>query len=159
MRETSRNVSRKIFLWIFFFFSTCRSSKTALHSSVPKVPKYPKILFSRTEFWARVSFCWLRTSRFSFQVFIAFVTILLLYCFMLWFLGCEASGISAPRPGIEPETEPAPPALKGKILTTGLPGKSPDFIFYTLFLHMGLTLYSLLSLFLSIVKHWDISLG
>ena len=154
MRETSRNISRKIFLWIFFFF-TCRSSKTALHSSIPKVPKYPKILFSRTEFWPSVSFCWLRTSRFSFQVFIAFVTILLLYCFMLWFFGLEASGISAPRPGIEP----APPALKGKILTTGLPGKSPDFIFYTLFLRMGLTLNSPLSLFLSIVKHWDISLG
>ena len=39
---------------------------------------------------------------------------------MFWFLGCEGCGILAPQPGIEP----APPPLEGKVLTTGLPGKS-----------------------------------
>ena len=41
---------------------------------------------------------------------------------MFWFFGREACGILAPRPGIEP----APPALEGKVLTTGPPGKSLD---------------------------------
>ena len=40
--------------------------------------------------------------------------------FMFWFICCEACGISSPQPGIEP----APPAFEGKVLTTGLPGKS-----------------------------------
>ena len=31
------------------------------------------------------------------------------FCFMFWFFGCDACGILAPRPGIEP----APPALEG----------------------------------------------
>ena len=48
-----------------------------------------------------------------FKVFIEFVTTLLLF-------GCEACGILAPRPGIEP----APPALEGEASTIGLPGKS-----------------------------------
>ena len=39
---------------------------------------------------------------------------------MFWFFGCEARGILAPQPGIKP----APPALDGKVLTTGPPGKS-----------------------------------
>ena len=39
---------------------------------------------------------------------------------MFWFFGHEACGILAPWPGIEP----SPPALEGKVLTTGLPGKS-----------------------------------
>ena len=42
---------------------------------------------------------------------------------MFWIFGPEACGILAPQPGIEP----APPALEGKVLTTGLPGKSPLF--------------------------------
>ena len=54
-----------------------------------------------------------------FKVFIEFVTILLL--FMVWFFGQERHGILAPQPGIEP----TPPTLEGKVLTTGLPGKSP----------------------------------
>jgi len=37
---------------------------------------------------------------------------------MLWFFGCEACRILAPHPGIEL----APPALEGKVLTTGLQG-------------------------------------
>ena len=36
------------------------------------------------------------------------------------FFGYEACGVLAPQPG----TEPAPPALEGKVLTTGPPGKS-----------------------------------
>ena len=34
--------------------------------------------------------------------------------------GCEACGISASRPGMEP----VPPALEDEVLTTGPPGKS-----------------------------------
>ena len=41
---------------------------------------------------------------------------------MFWFFGHEAYEILAPQPGIEP----ALPALEGKVLTTGLPGKSLD---------------------------------
>ena len=36
-----------------------------------------------------------------------------------WAFGYEACGILAVQPGIEP----APPALKGEVLTTGPPGK------------------------------------
>ena len=43
---------------------------------------------------------------------------------MFWFFGHEACGILAPRPGIEP----ASPALEGRLLTTGPPGKSRDFL-------------------------------
>ena len=42
------------------------------------------------------------------------------FCFMFWFFGPEACGILAPRTGIEP----TPPALEGKVLATGPPGKS-----------------------------------
>ena len=48
--------------------------------------------------------------------FIEFVTLLLL--FMPWSLGREARGIPALWPGIKP----TPPALEGKVPTTGLPG-------------------------------------
>ena len=40
---------------------------------------------------------------------------------MFWLLDCEAYGILAPEPGIEP----TPSALEGKVLTTGLTRKSP----------------------------------
>ena len=53
-----------------------------------------------------------------FKVFIEFVTILLLFYVLVF--DREACGILAPRSGIEP----APPALEGKVLTTGPPGKS-----------------------------------
>ena len=39
---------------------------------------------------------------------------------MFCFFGCEACGILARQPGIEP----TPPALKGEVSTTGLQGKS-----------------------------------
>ena len=41
------------------------------------------------------------------------------------FFGLGACGILPPWPGIEP----APPALEGKVLTTGPPGKSPIYRF------------------------------
>ena len=51
-----------------------------------------------------------------FKVFIEFVTILLLFCLLAFWQ--EAWEILAPGSGIEP----VPPALKGEILPTGLPG-------------------------------------
>ncbi|CAI9159747.1 unnamed protein product [Rangifer tarandus platyrhynchus] len=57
---------------------------------------------------------------FFFQVFIEFITILLLfYALVFWPQVC---GILAPRPGIEL----ASPMLEGEVLTTGPPGKSPS---------------------------------
>ena len=58
-----------------------------------------------------------------FKVFTEFVTILLLF-YAFWFFRREACEILALRPGIEP----APPALEGEVLTTGLPGKSQTFL-------------------------------
>ena len=43
------------------------------------------------------------------------------FFFTFWFFGQEACRILAPWPG----TELVPPALKGEVLTTGLPGRSP----------------------------------
>ena len=40
---------------------------------------------------------------------------------MFWFFGLQGMWDLSSRPGIEP----TPPALEGKVLTTGLPGKSP----------------------------------
>ena len=51
-----------------------------------------------------------------FKVFMEFVTILFLF-YVFW--GHKACRILAPWLGIEP----TPPALKGKVLTTGPPGK------------------------------------
>ena len=44
---------------------------------------------------------------------------------MFCFFGCEARGIVAPPPEMEPETS----VLEGEVLTTGLPGESRDFAF------------------------------
>ena len=46
---------------------------------------------------------------------------LLQYClgFMVWFFNHEVCGVLAPLPSIKP----APPALEGEVLSTGLPGK------------------------------------
>ena len=52
------------------------------------------------------------------------------FCYMFCFYGHEACGILAARPG----TEPTPPALEGDVITTGLPGESPE-IFLFLFSH------------------------
>ena len=54
----------------------------------------------------------------NFEVFIEFVTILLLLYVL--FFGYETYGILAAQPGIEP----ASPALEDKVLTTGPPGLS-----------------------------------
>ena len=47
------------------------------------------------------------------------------FCFMFWFLGCKARGILPPWP----EIQHTPPALEGKVLSTGLPGKSLPVLF------------------------------
>ena len=47
---------------------------------------------------------------------------------MFWFFGCKACGILAPQTGFET----APPALEGKVLTTGLPEKSLHVMFSSL---------------------------
>ena len=54
-----------------------------------------------------------------FKVFIEFVTMLFLFYFLFW-EEPKACGILALPPGIKP----TPPASEGKVLTTGLPGKS-----------------------------------
>ena len=41
------------------------------------------------------------------------------FCFLFWFSGHQACGILAPQPRIKP----VPPALEGRVLTTGSPGK------------------------------------
>ena len=62
-----------------------------------------KIFFNMNHF---KSLCWI------------YYTIVSVLCFV--YFGLEACGILVPRPGIEP----TPPAQKGKVLTTGPPGKS-----------------------------------
>ena len=57
----------------------------------------------------------------KFKAFGEFVAILHLL-FMFWILGTKACRILAPRPGIEPTAL----ALEGAVLTTELPGESPN---------------------------------
>ena len=57
-----------------------------------------------------------------FKVFIEFVTILLLFYVLVF----QPGGMWDPQPGIEP----TPPALEGKVLTTGPPGKSPPWFIF-----------------------------
>ena len=58
-----------------------------------------------------------------FNVFVEFVTILLLFKF--WIFSPKVYGILVHQPGIKPcLINPALLALKGKVLTTGLPVKS-----------------------------------
>ena len=47
------------------------------------------------------------------------------FCFMFQFLGLQACGILAPRPGIKP----TPPVLEGKLLSTELSGSSYIYFF------------------------------
>ena len=60
------------------------------------------------------------------KVFIEYFTIAssssIFSCFVFFLGGHKACGILAPRLGIKS----TPPALEGKVLTTGLPGKSPS---------------------------------
>ena len=46
------------------------------------------------------------------------ILIVISFIFIFW-LSCAACGLFIPQTGMEP----APPALEGKILTTGPPGK------------------------------------
>ena len=55
-----------------------------------------------------------------FKVFTEFVIMLPLFIF--WCFCHEAYGILVPQPGIN--LDPTPPALEGKVITTGPPGKS-----------------------------------
>ena len=65
-------------------------------------------------------FCFLRFfGRPFFFFFLHLLLNLLQYCFGFMFFDCKAGGILAPRPGIKPTS----PALEGKVLTTGPPGK------------------------------------
>ena len=57
-----------------------------------------------------------------FKVFLEFVTILLRFLFC--FFGHEARGTLVPRRGMER----APPPLESKVLTTGPPGKSQEYL-------------------------------
>ena len=59
----------------------------------------------------------------SFKVVIEFVTYDIASVLYSGFFGLEAFGTLSSPPGIEP----APPALEGEVLTTGLPGKSLHF--------------------------------
>ena len=74
-----------------------------------------------------------------FKVFIEFVTLLLHFIF--WFLSREACGILASRLGIEP----APPALKGRVWTTGLSQGSPSPFFMWNIFHLWIFQNSTLS--------------
>ena len=75
---------------------------------------YSKVLSNTAFFFLRFFLTW--------TIFLKSLLNFLQYyfCFMFWFFGHEACGTFAPRPGIEP----APPALEGEVLTTGLPAKS-----------------------------------
>ena len=55
-----------------------------------------------------------------FKVLIEFAVNTIVHHFYVWFFGPEGCGILAPKPGIKP-------ALEGKVLNTGRPGKSPYF--------------------------------
>ena len=76
------------------------------------------------------------------------------FCFMFWFFGCEACGILAPQPGIEP----APPALEGKVLTTGPPRKSLGYRFFS-FHYFEYVIHSLLTCKVSAEKSANSLMG
>ena len=70
-----------------------------------------------TRHWRAVIFFFLMWT--ILKLFIEFVTILF---YLFGTFGHEAYGIFAPCQGIEPTS----PTLEGKVLTTGLPGKSQE---------------------------------
>ena len=53
---------------------------------------------------------------------------------MFWFFGHKACGILDPRPGIQP----TPPALEGKVSTTGTPGKSQKIQYFKMLIFSNL---------------------
>ena len=114
----SLNVSARIFLRTRTFFSMIATQ--ASHSSKWALIQQNDLINHSFDTWSS----YLQNILFSFfKVLLS----LLQYCscFMFWFFGRQACGISAPRPGMEP----APPALEGEVLTTGPPGKSPKYSF------------------------------
>ena len=94
------------------------SSKSIPQCSSVRIYRHPKELCS----WC--SSCYITRCLFFF--FFKSLLNLLQYCFcvMVWFFDHEACGILAPQPGIEP----IPLALEGKVLTTGLLGKSHHWV-------------------------------
>ena len=76
--------------------------------------------FSEIKFFLRFILMWI-----IFNVFIEFVTVLFLYYVWGGFFGHEACGILARWRG----TKLTPPALEGKVLTTGPPGNSLNLFF------------------------------
>ena len=71
---------------------------------------------------------------------------------MLWCLGHEACGILPPQSG----PGPTHPALEGKVLTTGLPGKSPVELKFSI-LESTLVIYVFLeSYILCIFQFWGV---
>ena len=81
---------------------------------------------SRVKFLSRFSFSKVSLMWAVFKVSIEFVTVLLLF----WFFGQKASGILAPRPGMEPTC----PALEGEVLTPEPPGRpTVGFLFFFFF--------------------------
>ena len=83
----------------------------------------PHLLFIRLQIFE------VRNCIFLKEVFIEFVTVLLLF-YVLIFRPQGMCNFSSPG------TEPTPPALEGEVLTTGLPGKSPGIVFYAQFLSL-----------------------
>ena len=53
-------------------------------------------------------------------------SLLNLLIIMFWFFGHKAYGVLVPQSGIEP----TPPALGGKVLIIGPPGKTQDYKFW-----------------------------
>ena len=84
-----------------------------------------------------------------------FLMVLFVFFFTFWFFGCEAHGILVPHPGIKP----APPALEGKVLTTGLPRKSHLSFTFKLFFKIFFLSDILCvdcntwSIFINVIKH------
>ena len=98
------------------------------------------------------TFTWPHLKKIFFRVFIEFVTILLLFYVLVFWL--KACGILAPQPG----NKPTSPALEGKVFTIGPPGKSRhDFIFSHSLLYSKLQTHWT-SIFLN-VSHSDIFSG
>ena len=65
------------------------------------------------------------------------------FCFMFWFFGPKACWILVPWPGVHS----VPPALEGKILIPGPPGKSWDSIFQSSYHHPQMTAQLPLSMY------------
>ena len=80
--------------------------------------------------WSSVVLCYLVLSRtILFLIFLVHLQCCIHVLYINFWPHPAACGISVPQPGIEP----IPPALEGKILTSGPPGKSQTILFFTCF--------------------------